>query len=75
MMYDDDDPPLHYWLGGLRSPASLSLSLRPIGLAALALATHPSNWIQTNLETQQWTRPAGLIELYTNLNFSIAMNE
>ncbi len=48
------------WPGG--QPASLALSLRPIGLAALALAAHTPNWLQTNLATSWGTKPASLIE-------------
>ncbi len=42
------------WLGGLRSPASLAPSLRPIRLArSPSQPTRPTglNWIQTNLTT------------------------
>ncbi len=50
-------------LGGLRSPASLALSRRPIGSAALAPhCTHPSNSIQTNLASPQRTRSACVVE-------------
>ncbi len=34
------------------APASLAPSLRPIGLAAVALTARSPNWIQTNLATQ-----------------------
>ncbi len=50
------------WLSGLRSQASPALSLRPIGLVALALAAYPPNLIETILATLQWIIPAGLIE-------------
>ncbi len=50
------------WLGGLRSSASLALTLGPKELAALAVTALPPNWIQTNLATPLWTKPLGLIE-------------
>ncbi len=53
-------------LGGLRSSASLALSLRTIGLAALALTAHQPNGIQKNL-----AQTGGLIESCTQLNFTI----
>ncbi len=46
------------WPGGLRSPASLELSLLPIGRAALTLTAHPPNCIETNLATPRRTKPA-----------------
>ncbi len=48
---------------GLRSPASLALSLRPIGLSPLALTAHPSNYLDLDkFDHSRWTKLAGLIE-------------
>ncbi len=49
-------------LGGLRSPASLTLSRRPFELSTRALTANPPSWIQTNSATPRRTKPAGLIE-------------
>ncbi len=50
------------WLDGLRSPASLALSRKQIGLAMLALTAHPPNWIQANFATPRRTKPVSLID-------------
>ncbi len=42
-----------------------SLTLGPFGIAMRALTAHPPNWIQANLTTRRWTKPAGLIESCT----------